>query len=267
VPEDPNTTLQDLFGVAGKTAVVTGGSRGIGYMIADGLVRAGARVYISSRKEDDLRAAAAELSKHGHCVALPADLSGDAGANELADGVAEHEDHVDILVNNAGAAWGEPMDSFPEAAFDKVLGVNVAGVFLVTRAFLPMLRKAASHEDPARVINVGSVNGIAPPGPGTNNWSYSASKAGVHMLTRHLAGDLADEHITVNAIAPGPFRSKMMAFVYDTPEVAEVVRQSVPLKRHGEPSDMAGTVIYLSSKAGSYLTGAIIPVGGGLGAI
>jgi len=256
--------MNDLFDITGKTAVVTGGGRGIGEMIAGGLVDAGAKVYISSRKADALQATADRISANGTCIAVPADLSTEEGVAALAAAVAD-EPAIDILVNNSGVTWGAPLDEFPRSGFDKVLNTNVTGVFLVTQALLPKLRASASADDPARIINIGSVAGNNAPGRGGNNWSYSASKAAVHMLTKHLAMDLAHEHITVNAVAPGPFPSKMMAFLLDDPATRDVVASSVPLGRIGRPGDAAGTVIFLASEAGSYLTGAVIPLGGGSG--
>ncbi|HEU4975443.1 MAG TPA: SDR family oxidoreductase [Baekduia sp.] len=252
----------DLFSVSGKTAVVTGGSRGIGMMIARGLLEAGAEVIISSRKADQLRAAADELAPLGAVTALPADLSTPEGVAQLAAGVRERFDHLDVLVNNAGATWGAPLEEFPDAAWDKVLDTNVKAVHRLTVALLPELRAAAGAEDPARVITIGSVDGLRV--PLLESYSYSASKAAVHMLTRHLAKRLASEHITVNAIAPGPFESKMMAFALSDPQARAAVEQTVPLGRIGRPDDVAGTAIFLASRAGSYLTGAIIPVDGGI---
>jgi NAD(P)-dependent dehydrogenase (short-subunit alcohol dehydrogenase family) len=254
--------LSDLFGIDGKTALVTGGSRGIGKMIAQGLLDAGARIVISSRKEADLNATAEELSSHGDCVAIPADLSGPDGARELASAVAERFPKLSILVNNAGATWGATLEEFPQSGWDRVIGTNVEGVFHLTTALLPQLRAAASAEDPARVINIGSIDGLRT--PITENYSYSASKAAVHMLTRHLAKRLASDHITVNAIAPGPFESKMMAFALEDPESRAAIERSVPLGRIGRPDDAAGLVQFLASRAGSYLTGTVIPMDGGL---
>lgn len=252
--------MADLFSIAGKTAVVTGGSRGIGLMIADAFVEAGARVYISSRKAEVCDEVAASLSEKGECISLPADLSTLDGVQTMARGVQEREDALHILVNNAGAAWGAPIDEYPESGWDKVMDLNVKGVFFTTQALLPLLRKAASNEDPARVINIGSIDGLRV--PLLQNYAYSASKAAVHMLTRHLAHHLVDERVTVNAIAPGPFPSKMTKFMFDMGE--DVVAQNVPLGRAGQPEDVAGTAIYLSSRAGAYLTGAVIPVDGGI---
>lgn len=251
--------ISDLFSISGKTAVVTGGSRGIGLMIAQGYVEAGARVYISSRKKEVCDEVAEELSKSGECFSAPADLSTEEGAIQLAQQVSQNEDKVHILVNNAGAAWGAPIPEYPDSGFDKVMNLNVKGIFHCTKHFLQLLEAAGTPEDPARVINIGSIDGIRV--PILENYAYSASKAGVHMLTRHLAHHLVDKNITVNAIAPGPFPSKMTKFMFDMGE--DVVASQVPLKRAGRPDDMAGAAIYLASRAGSYLTGAIIPIDGG----
>lgn len=252
--------LQQLFSLDGKVAVVTGGSRGIGRMIAEGYVRAGVTVYITARKAEACEQTARELSEHGTCVALPADLSSEAECQRFAAEIAAREERVDILVNNAGATWGAPIADYDEAAWSKVLDVNVKGVFHLTRALLPQLRAAGSAEDPARVINVGSIDGIHV--PMLETYAYSASKAAVHQLTRHLAKRLASEHITVNAIAPGPFPSKMMAATLEAFE--DQIVESCPLGRIGRDDDMAGVVIYLASRAASYVTGAIIPVDGGI---
>jgi NAD(P)-dependent dehydrogenase (short-subunit alcohol dehydrogenase family) len=252
--------VNELFSVAGKAAVVTGGSRGIGYMIAEGFVRSGARVYVTARKAADCEAAAAQLAELGTCVAFPADIATAEGRELLVREVGEREDHLNVLVNNAGATWGAPLEEFPQDGWDKVMNVNLAGLFELTKAFLPKLRAAATPEDPARVINIGSIDGIRV--PETENYPYAASKAAVHMLTRQLSRRLARDHITVNAIAPGPFPSKMMAFILD--DHADMVAAGVPLKRIGTPEDMAGTALFLSSRAGAYLTGAVIPVDGGI---
>jgi NAD(P)-dependent dehydrogenase (short-subunit alcohol dehydrogenase family) len=253
--------MSDLFSVKGKTAVVTGGSRGVGLMIARGLVEAGADVVIASRKAEPLEAAAAKLSRLGSCTAVAADLSSQEGAVALAAAVRERFDRLDVLVNNAGASWGEPIDSYPDKAWDRVLDTNVRGVFQLTVATLDLLRAAASAEDPARVINIGSVDGINP--PMMESYAYSASKAAVHQLSRHLAKRLAAEQITVNAIAPGPLESKMTAFMLENPDARAVVEQQIPLGRIGTPEDIVGTTIFLASRAGAYLTGTVIPVDGG----
>jgi NAD(P)-dependent dehydrogenase (short-subunit alcohol dehydrogenase family) len=254
--------MTELFSIAGKTALVTGGSRGIGLMIASGYVDAGAKVYISSRKAEVCDEVAAELSTRGECISLPADLSTEDGCRGLAEQLAAREGRLDILVNNAGATWGAPIESFDEAAWERVLALNVKGVFHTTKFLLPLLEASGNAENPARVINIGSIDGIQVPQMET--YSYSASKAAVHQLTRHLAKRLAPS-ITVNAIAPGPFESKMMAATLEA--FREHIEASAPLRRIGRPDDMAGTAIFLASRAGSYLTGAIIPVDGGIATV
>jgi NAD(P)-dependent dehydrogenase (short-subunit alcohol dehydrogenase family) len=255
--------VADLFSIDGKVALVTGGSRGIGRMIAEGYLRAGATVYIASRKADQLHATADELKELGPCTAIPADLSDEPGCQALASAVTEREQRLDILVNNAGASWGAPIEEYPASGFDKVLDVNVKGVFYLTRALLPQLKAAASLDDPARVINIGSIDGLKP--PTLESYAYSASKSAVHMLTRHLAKRLAEDHITVNAIAPGLFESRMTAFMFG--ELEANAEDVFPLQRTGRPDDMAGTAIFLASRAGSYLTGAVIPVDGGMATV
>ncbi|NDZ96915.1 SDR family oxidoreductase [Streptomyces sp. SID6673] len=250
-----------LFDVAGKSVVVTGGTRGIGLMIARGFLQAGARVIISSRKAQACERARDALSDSGDVAAVAADLSTAGGVDTLSRFVADEFDRVDVLVNNAGATWGAPVDEFPQSGFDKILNLNITSVFEVTQALLPMLRAAAS-DGPARVINIGSIDGMVV--SHTDNFSYGASKAAVHMLTRKLAATLAPEQITVNAIAPGPFPSKMTAFMLDDPDMRSRVEAGVPLGRVGTPDDIAGTAIFLSSRAGAYLTGVVIPVDGGM---
>ena len=252
--------MKDLFSIDGKVAVVTGGSRGIGLMIARGFVEHGAKVYIAARKKEACDQAAAELSRVGTCVSLPGDLSTEAGAKQLAEAVAAHEPALHILVNNAGANWGAPLAEYPDSAWDKVLALNLKGVFLLTRAFLPLLEKGARPGDPARVINISSIDGLRV--PILETFAYSASKAGVHHLTRVLAQHVAGRGITVNAIAPGPFESKMMAATLE--RFRDSIVASCPLGRIGEPEDVAGTAIFLASRAGAYLTGAVIPVDGGI---
>jgi NAD(P)-dependent dehydrogenase (short-subunit alcohol dehydrogenase family) len=254
--------MSELFDVSGKTALVTGGSRGIGLMIARGLVQAGAKVIVSSRKSADVQGAAAELAELGECEAIPGDISTPAGAAALAAATAERFGELDVLVNNAGAVWGASLEDFPPEGWDKVVHTNVEGIFNLTVALLPALRAAAARRAPARVINIGSIDGLRT--PSVENYSYSASKAAVHMLTRHLAKRLASEQITVNAIAPGPFETKMMAFALDDPTLREQVEREVPLGRIGHPDDVAGLTLLLASRAGAYMTGTVIPLDGGI---
>lgn len=253
--------MKDLFKVEGKTAVVTGGGRGIGFMIAKGFVEAGVKVYISSRKASDLEAAAKELSKEGgQCIAIPADLSTEAGAKKLGDEIKAREDKVHILVNNSGATWGAPFEEFSNEAWDRVLNINVKGTFFVTRELMPLLKKAASPEDPARIINLGSIAGFTTGGVA---FSYGPSKAAVHHMTKNWASQFAKDWITVNAIAPGAFPSKMMAFITENEESRKLIEARIPLKRIGSPEDAAGLAIFLSSRAGAYLTGTVTPLDGG----
>ncbi len=254
--------VASLFSVKGKVALVTGGSRGIGLMIAEGLVRSGVRVYISSRKAEVCDAVAERLGELGECISVPADLSSAEGVDSLVAAIGERESELHLLVNNAGATWGAPLEDFPDDAWDKVLSTNVKAVFGLTAGLLPLLRAAASEDDPARVINIGSVDGIRV--PDTDNYPYAASKAAVHMLTRQLAHKLTRDHVNVNAIAPGPFPSKMMAFLLDAEGGEQLVASSVPMGRIGRPDDVVGAVLFLSSRAGSYLTGAVIPLDGGV---
>jgi NAD(P)-dependent dehydrogenase (short-subunit alcohol dehydrogenase family) len=251
--------MKDLFSIDGKVALVTGGSRGIGLMIARGFVEAGAKTYVSSRKADVCASVAAELSKSGTCIALPADLSTEAECRRLADELAKREPALHVLVNNAGANWGAPLAEYPDGAWDKVLALNVKGPFHLTRLCVPLLEKASRPGDPARVINIGSIDGLQ--APVLETYAYSASKAALHHMTRVLAHKLAPA-ITVNAVAPGPFESKMMAETLA--RFHDVIVGSCPMGRIGAPEDMAGIAIYLASKAGAYVTGAVIPVDGGI---
>jgi NAD(P)-dependent dehydrogenase (short-subunit alcohol dehydrogenase family) len=253
------TPPTDLFSVAGKTVVVTGGSRGIGRMIAGGFVVAGASVVIASRKDEAVQAAVAGLSHYGDCSGLTADLSSEEGARRFADRIGADHQRVDVLVNNAGATWGAPLAEHDTASWDRVLNLNVQGIFHTTKFLLPLLESGASPDLPSRVINIGSIDGIHV--PVLESYSYSASKAAVHQLTRHLAKRLAPT-ITVNAVAPGPFESKMMAATLEA--FGDRIAESAPLKRIGRPDDMAGVAIFLSSRAGAYVTGAVIPVDGGI---
>ncbi len=254
-----NLTPANLFSLDGKTALVTGGGRGIGAMFAEGLLGAGARVIISSRRREQLDEAVKEMAGIGPIEAVAADLSTEEGCLGLAEAVGQRTERLDILVNNAGATWGAPIAEFPDAAWDRVMNLNVKGVFQLTAALIPLLEAAADADDPARVINVGSIHGLQ--APELDNYSYSASKAAVHHMTRVLAKKLAPQHITVNCIAPGVFRTKMMAHTLDT--FGDEIVADTPLGRIGRPEDMAGAVLFLSGRGGAYLTGAVIPVEGG----
>ncbi len=249
-----------LFDITGKVALVTGGSRGIGLMIARGFAEAGARVYISSRKREVCEAVAEELSEIGSCEAIPIDLSSVEACRTMAQELALREERLDVLVNNAGASWGAPLEEYPEKGFDKVMELNVKTLFYLTKECLPLLEKAATVGDPARVINIGSIDGIMV--PAYENYAYSASKAAVHHLTEVLAVKLAGRMITVNAIAPGPFPSKMTEWLLDN--FQEQIEAKCPLRRVGVPTDMAGIAIFLASRAGAYVNGTVIPVDGGL---
>ncbi|MDP1641901.1 MAG: SDR family oxidoreductase [Phenylobacterium sp.] len=251
--------MKNLFSVEGKVVLVTGGSRGIGEMIARGYVENGAKVYISSRKAEVCDRVADELSEYGTCISLPFDLGGMAGIEGLANAVKERESRLDVLVNNAGATWGAPIDEYPEDGWDKTVDLNVKSIFFLTQKLLPLLRAAATAEEPSRVINIASVNGIEP--PTLETYAYSTSKAGCIMLTRHLAKRLAPEHILVNAIAPGPFPSKMMAATLA--QAGDAIAKSNPRGRIGQPEDIAGVAIFLSSRASAYTTGAVVPCDGG----
>lgn len=254
--------IEQLFSVRGKVAVVTGGSRGIGFMIASGLVANGVRTYITARKAEACDEAAARLSEHGECISIPADLATADGLDAFVAAFSEREDHLDVLVNNAGAAWGAPLGEFPEVGFDKVMAINVKAPFLLTQALLPKLTVRATAEDPGRVIMIGSIDGLRV--PVGDNFSYSASKAGIHMLARHLGAFVVGRHVTVNSIAPGPFESKMMEYRLGDPDTRREIEAANPRGRIGTPEDIAGTVIYLASRAGAYTTGVVIPVDGGI---
>jgi len=261
--------FDNLFSIEGKIALVTGGSRGIGEMIAAGFLAHGAKVYISSRKAEACEATAKRLAETygGQCIALPADLSQLAGVESLAKRLAERESRLDILVNNAGAAWGAPLETFPEAGWDKVMDTNVKGVFFLTQKVLPLLRQAASAASPARVINIGSIDGLK--AAIFDTFSYGASKAAVHHLTRFMAAHLTKEHILFNAIAPGPFPTWMLSTGVGFGGKTENVDWSAVAKRNpsgrvGTPQDIAGLAIFLCSRAGEYVVGQTIACDGGV---
>ena len=261
-------TFEDLFSIKGKVALVTGGSRGIGEMIAAGFLARGAKVYISSRKAEVCDATAARLSEQfdGECISLPGDLSNVAGIEPVAAALAERESQLDILINNAGVAWGAPLETFPEKGWDKVMDTNVKGPFFLVQKLLPLLRAAASAEDPARVVNVGSIDGIKT--PGFDNYSYGPSKAAIHHMTRVLGAHLVREHIVMNAIAPGPFPTWMLStgvgFGGATDGVDwEAVGERNPSGRVGTPEDAAGLAIFLCSRAAAYIVGQTIALDGG----
>jgi NAD(P)-dependent dehydrogenase (short-subunit alcohol dehydrogenase family) len=251
--------MENLFNLNGKIALVTGGSRGIGAMIAEGFVRNGVKTYISSRKSDPCNKKAKELSKYGECISIPADLTDMNEMDKLVTKIKDKETKLNILVNNAGAAWGASFDDFPEIGWDKVMDTNVKSIFFLTQKLVDILETSASTSDPSRIINIGSIDGLGIPRAET--YSYPASKAAVHQLTKVLANRLANRNINVNAIAPGPFQSNMMAHTLE--EYGEQIKSSVPRGRIGVPEDMAGASIFLSSRASSYITGSIIPVDGG----
>jgi NAD(P)-dependent dehydrogenase (short-subunit alcohol dehydrogenase family) len=255
--------IQRLFSLEGKVALVTGGSRGIGYMISQGLLQAGARVYITARKAEACRQAAEALGQYGQCIAIPADVADAEGRRQLCEQLEKRESRLHILINNAGAAWGGTYEAYPESAFDKLMSINVTAVFGLTRALTPLLEAAASQEDdPARVVNIGSMDGLhIPTVTGMGTYAYTASKAAVHHLTRHLAVELGPRQITVNAVAPGFFPSKMTDLVFEH-RLAEIEQNSL-LGRVGKDEEMAGIAIYLCSRAGAYTHGAVIPVDGG----
>jgi 2-deoxy-D-gluconate 3-dehydrogenase len=252
--------LENLFSLNGKVAVVTGGSRGIGAMIARGFLQSGVKTYITSRKIDELQATAEELSAYGECIAIRSDLSTMDGLKAFAKTVKAYEPKIHILVNNAGATWGASLDDYPESGWDKVMDLNVKSVFFLTQQLLSALRAAGNHDDPARVINISSINGLA--NPTMPVYAYAASKAAVIHMTRHMAADLARENINVNGIAPGFFHSKMTAGLLDQYE--KHLLEKTPRSRFGTLEDMAGTAIYLSSRASAWVVGHTVVLDGGI---
>jgi 2-deoxy-D-gluconate 3-dehydrogenase len=252
--------IKDLFSLEGRVALVTGGSRGIGRMIAEGFLMQGAKVYISSRKADKCDAMAEELSKNGGtCISLPQDVSTVEGCRALAARLTEREPKLDILVNNAGAAWGATFEDFPESGWDKVLNLNLKSPFFLTQALHGALKASASAERPAKVINIASIDGIRLNPQET--YSYHASKAGLIYLTRRIAARLISDHIVVSAIAPGAFASDMNR---DARDHGDAVARRIPSRRIGTDEDMAAAAIYLASRAGDYVVGETIAVDGGV---
>ena len=251
--------INDLFSVAGKVAIVTGGSRGIGRMIAEGFVENGVRTYITARKADACAETAAELSKKGECIALPADLSTKEGREAFVAEITAREAKIDILVNNAGAAWGAPFEEYPDEGYDKVMDINVKAIFTLTRDLMPLLKQGASQKNPSRVINIGSIDGLRV--STMDNFAYGASKAAVHFLTKNLALRLGPKGVTVNAIAPGAFQSNMMNATLE--KFQDKIESENPLGRIGSPEDMAGLALYLASNASKYMTGQVIALDGG----
>ena len=251
-----------LFGIQDKVALVTGGARGIGLMITQAYVEAGAKVYISSRNVQACEKAAAELSADGACIAIPADLSTTEGIATLSAELQRRESKLNILVNNSGKTWGAPIEKFPRDAWESVLAINLTAPFELTRDLLPLLEAASDDEDPARVINIGSASGILT--ETLRAYSYAASKAAIHHLTRVLAQELAARNITVNAIAPGFFPSKMTKFLIEDEKVYAGMLAEIPLHRFGTAADIGGLAIYLASRAGAFMTGNVLALDGGL---
>ena len=252
----------NLFSLEGRVALVTGGSKGLGYMMSQGLLQAGARVYITARSAQECAHSAASLSAFGSCHALPGNITNEAERARLVASLRDKEGRLDILVNNAGTSWGDNFETYPDAAFAKVFDINVTALFAMTRDCADLLQAAATDESPARVVNIGSIDGLhIPTVHRTGTFAYTASKAAVHHLTRHLALELGERHITVNAVAPGFFPSKMTQSTFE--KFGDDLANNSLLKRVGRPSDIAGTVVYLCSRAGAYTHGTVIPVDGG----
>lgn len=253
--------MKNLFSVEGKTVVITGGSSGIGAMMAQGFLENGAKVYITARKAERLMKKAEELSEYGECIAIPGDMSTVEGIEAFVKALSEKEDHIDVLINNAGANWIAPIDNFPEAGWNKVMDINVKSIFFMTQKCLPLLSRGTA-EDPARVINTASIHGLS--NPGMPAYAYSASKSGVIHLTGHLASDLARRNINVNGIAPGFFPSDMTKELTNNEQMRKMALSRIPRGRMGSAEDIAGTAIYLSSRASAWICGHIVTLDGGM---
>ena len=258
--------IESLFSMQDKICVVTGGSRGLGSCMAQGFLEAGAkRVYITARKAEACISTAETLSQYGECIAIPRDLATAEGLQTLVKELMSREQHIDVLVNNAGAGWGAPFDQFPEKGWNKTMDINVKSPFFLTQALTPLLKQNATADNTSSIINIGSIAGIV--GNALDNFSYAISKTAIHQLTRVLSTELASDHIRVNAIAPGRFYSKMTEFLSNDQEAFEAELQSIPMRRWGEATDIAGVAIMLASKAGAFITGQIIPIDGGTSVI
>jgi len=262
VPKSIASGAYSLFDISGKTILVTGGAHGLGRMIAGGFVQAGAKVYITSRKADQARSAAKEMSGDGNCIGLAADLSTPEGVKALTGEYADLEKHLNVLVNNAGRTWGATLEAFPDKAWAGVMAVNVQAPFTLVRELLPLLRNASKPDDPARVINIGSLAGIAV--ERLNAFSYSASKAAIHHLSRELAADLGHQGITVNTLVPGYFPTQMTEHIRTSPTAEAELLKRIPLGRLGTAEDISAMCILLVSRGGAYITGAELLLDGGL---
>ncbi|MDG1661959.1 MAG: RhlG family 3-oxoacyl-ACP reductase [Pseudomonadales bacterium] len=258
--------IESLFSMQDKICVVTGGSRGLGAFMAQGFLEAGAkRVYITARKAEACITAAKELSQYGECIAIPSDIATSEGLQTLVTELMSREQHIDVLVNNAGTGWGAPFGQFPEKGWDKTMDINAKSPFFLTQALTPLLKKNATADNTSSIINIGSIAGMV--GNALDNFSYAISKTAIHQLTRVLSTELASDHIRVNAIAPGRFYSKMTEFLSNDQAAFDAELQSIPMRRWGEATDIAGVAILLASKAGAFITGQIIPVDGGTSVI
>ena len=252
---------QDLFGLAGKVAIITGGTSGIGKMIATSFLQSGAKVYVASRKPAACEETARELSRLGNCVPLPADLSRMDEIERVGKALSAQEGAVDILVNNAGTTWGAPIESFPEAGWDKVMDLNLKSVFFLTQKLMPLLKARATLLSPSRVLNIGSIDGLHVSAV-FEAVSYAVAKSGLHHMTRVLASRLVKDNVTVNAIAPGAFESRMLAPMMD--RMGDDVLATIPMARVGGQDDIGGAAVFLCSRAGAYVTGVVLPVDGGV---